>query len=161
MKDKNSLASMRKLFCYYYLKNGNVEQSAIKAGFPTDIAYVEGMRTLEMSAYQKIIQNFKNIPVNNLIWAGLERLAFGSINDAIFLVFSEELPPPSTISKLDLFNVSEIKRVKGGGVEIKTFDRQKALEKMLEYSNSSSSSTTAKNLIDALCSSNGGDNSEY
>ena len=30
--------------------------------------------------------------------------------------------------KLDLFNVSEIKRPKGGGLEIKFFDRLKALE---------------------------------
>ena len=97
---------------------------------------------------------------NNLIWSGLERLAFGNINDAVFLVFSEELPPPSTIAKLDLFNVSELKRVKGGGVEIKIFDRQKALEKMLEYSNTSSNSATAKNLIEALCSSSGGDTLE-
>jgi hypothetical protein len=89
----------------------------------------------------------------NLIWNGFERLAFGNINDAVLLVFSDELPPPSTISKLDLFNVSELKRVKGGGVEVKIFDRQKALEKMLEYSNSTDSSTTAKGLIEALCTS--------
>ena len=34
------------------------------------------------------------------------------------------------IEKLDLFNVSEIKRPKGGGLEIKFFDRLKALEKL-------------------------------
>jgi hypothetical protein len=97
---------------------------------------------------------------SNLIWNGLERLAFGSINDAVFLVFSEELPPPSTIAKLDLFNVSELKRVKGGGVEVKIFDRQKAIEKMLDYSTTSDNSVTAKNLIEALSASNGGDTSE-
>lgn len=31
---------------------------------------------------------------------------------------------------MDLFNISEIKRVKGGGMEIKFFDRIKALEKL-------------------------------
>jgi hypothetical protein len=96
----------------------------------------------------------------SLIWSGLERLAFGSVNDAVFLVFSEELPPPSTIAKLDLFNVSELKRVKGGGVEVKIFDRQKALEKMLEYSSLSDSSATAKSLIEALSSPSGGDDLE-
>lgn len=95
-----------------------------------------------------------------LIWNGLERLAFGSINDAVFLVFSEELPPPSTIAKLDLFNVSELKRVKGGGVEIKIFDRQKAIEKMLDYANETDHSATAKNLIEALRAPNGGDTGE-
>ena len=34
------------------------------------------------------------------------------------------------IEKLDLFNVSDIKRPKGGGIEIKFFDRLRALEKL-------------------------------
>lgn len=103
--------------------------------------------------YFKLLEVFSLNDKSNLIWKGFERLAFGNINDATFLVFSEELPPPSTIAKLDLFNVSELKRIKGGGVEIKIFDRQKALEKMLEYSSSMDNSVTAKNLMDALCSS--------
>lgn len=85
-----------------------------------------------------------------LIHSGLERLAFGNANDAVYLVFSEELPSPSQISELDLFNVSEIKRVKGGGVEVKLFDRQKALEKMFDYVNSSSSENSAISFINAL-----------
>ena len=101
----------------------------------------------------KLLEVFSLNDKSNLTWKGFERLAFGNINDATFLVFSEELPPPSTIAKLDLFNVSELKRIKGGGVEIKIFDRQKALEKMLEYSSSMDNSVTAKNLMDALCSS--------
>ena len=35
-----------------------------------------------------------------------------------------------TLENMDLFNISEIKKVKGGGVEIKFFDRIKALEKL-------------------------------
>ena len=103
--------------------------------------------------YFKLLEVFSLNDKSNLIWKGFERLAFGNINDATFLVFSEELPPPSTIAKLDLFNVSELKRIKVGGVEIKIFDRQKALEKMLEYSSSMDNSVTAKNLMNALCSS--------
>ena len=34
------------------------------------------------------------------------------------------------IEKLDLFYVSEIKKQKGGGLEIKFFDRLKALDKL-------------------------------
>jgi hypothetical protein len=71
-----------------------------------------------------------------LVRAGLERIAFGSANDAAYLVFSEEIPEPEKLEKLDLFNVSEIKRVKGGGVEVKLFDRQKAMERLYEYSDS-------------------------
>ena len=81
-------------------------------------------------------KSLKNIE-NNLscsfseVRAGLVRLAFGSVNDPVALVFSDQ-PTPYAIAHSDLFNVSEIKRVKGGGVEVKFFDRQKALEKLLE-----------------------------
>ena len=54
------------------------------------------------------------------------------------------------ISGLDLFNVSEIRRVKGGGVEVKLFDRQKALEKLLELDTSVSDREKAESLIEAL-----------
>ena len=84
------------------------------------------------------------------ILAGLRRLAFGSSTDAVKLAFSDELPPPDIIGSLDLFNVSEIKRVKGGGVEIQLFDRMKALEKLFELENSFSDRDMAESLISAL-----------
>ena len=64
---------------------------------------------------------------------GLLRLATGQSNDAVKLVFADEMPNQDELERMDLFNVSEIKRVKGGGVEIKLFDRQKAFEKLFEY----------------------------
>jgi len=42
----------------------------------------------------------------------------------------EDTLSPEEIEKLDLFNVSDIKRPKGGGLEIKFFDRLKALERL-------------------------------
>ena len=60
---------------------------------------------------------------------GYQRLAFGCISDAISLLFSDEVSPEE-IEKMDLFNISEIKRTKGGDIEIKFFDRLKALEKL-------------------------------
>ena len=44
---------------------------------------------------------------------GYQRLAFGCISDAICLLFSDEVSPEE-IEKMDLFNISEIKRKKGG-----------------------------------------------
>ena len=40
---------------------------------------------------------------------GLERLAFGNVTDAIKLLFCDELNT-RILNKLDLFNISEIKR---------------------------------------------------
>ncbi len=57
---------------------------------------------------------------------GFERLAFGSVTDAVRLLFEEGTT--SSLEKMDLFNVSEIKRLKGGGMEIKFADRLKALQ---------------------------------
>lgn len=87
---------------------------------------------------------------NNSVKAGLERLAFGNCNDAVVLAFADELPPTDVISGLDLFNVSEIKRDKGGGVEIKFFDRLKAIEKLYEIENDFENRDKASELIDAL-----------
>lgn len=58
---------------------------------------------------------------------GYETLAFGGIEDAVRLLFAEELKPEE-LEVLDLYNVAEIRRPKGGGMEIKFFDRLKALE---------------------------------
>lgn len=140
------------LFCCYYAKLGNIFEAAVRAGFSPNSALVEGMSILKQKKYQKNISALMSDTVcpSRLVKAGLERLAFGSSNDAVYLVFSEEMPSPEKISSLDLFNVSEIKRVKGGGVEVKLFDRQKAMEKMYEFASNDNSSTAASNLLEAL-----------
>ena len=62
---------------------------------------------------------------------GYETLAFGGIEDAVRLLFCEDLKPED-LEGLDLYNVAEIRRPRGGGMEIKFFDRQKALERLEE-----------------------------
>ncbi len=72
--------------------------------------------------------------------AGYKRLAFGSVADALSLIFCEEAPTKEELATMDLFNVSEIKRPKGGGLEIKFFDRLKPLERLSEMSESETAS---------------------
>lgn len=62
---------------------------------------------------------------------GYRRLAFGEIKDAVRLLFCESATP-QMLRNLDLFCVSEIRSVKGGGMEIKFYDRIRALECMRE-----------------------------
>ena len=57
---------------------------------------------------------------------GFRRLAFGSVADAIRLIDGER----DNLDSMDLFMVSDIKLVKGGGMEVKFYDRQKALESL-------------------------------
>ncbi|MDR0920475.1 MAG: terminase small subunit [Oscillospiraceae bacterium] len=85
-----------------------------------------------------------------LVKKGLIRLAQGKINDVVKLAFCDDLPPLDELKKMDLYNVSEIKKVKNGGVEIKLFDRQKALEKLYEIYNTESAENVAGGLLKAL-----------
>lgn len=62
---------------------------------------------------------------------GYRRIAFGEVQDPVRLLFCEEISP-QILRKMDLFNVAEVKRPKGGGMEIRFFDRIRALQCMQE-----------------------------
>lgn len=72
---------------------------------------------------------------------GLLDIALGSVSDAISLLFMTEEEIIERLPKLKLINVSEIKRPKGGGMEIKFFDRIKALERLGTDKNSDTDSS--------------------
>ena len=67
------------------------------------------------------------------------KLATGDISDAVLLMYLSDEEVLEKLPKLNLFNVSEIKRPKGGGLEIKFFDRIKAFERLKEGVSSDSS----------------------
>lgn len=69
--------------------------------------------------------------------SGLERLAFGNVADAVALLYLEDAPPPEKLAKLDFFHVAELKRGKNG-VEMKFFDRLKAMEALARLAESQS-----------------------
>ncbi len=72
----------------------------------------------------------RKMSIEQQVSQGLLDLAFGSVNDAVSLLFLSEEEIMSRLPKLKLMNVSEIKRPKGGGMEIKFFDRIRAMEKL-------------------------------
>lgn len=78
---------------------------------------------------------------------GLRRLAFGEINEALKLLFEPEEKILNSLDGLDLFNISEIKQSKSG-MEIKFFDRFKAIEKLNEFS--TVQDTSKGSIFDAL-----------
>lgn len=123
------LTSKERLFCTYYSLGRSAKEAAAKSGyiFPEK----SGLKLLKKEEVQKEIR--RNIQQRRTeqqnISAGYYRLAFGCISDSIKLLFSEEIDPEQ-IEQMDLFNISEIKKKKGGDIEIKFFDRLKALEKL-------------------------------
>ena len=70
--------------------------------------------------------------MKNLSVIGYQQLAFGSIADCISLV-TEEKVTKEDLQNMNLFMISEIKKPKDGAMEIKFFDRLKALEKLQNY----------------------------
>ena len=80
----------------------------------------------------------------------LKRIAFNPLQDSINLLFLNEDDAKEKISELDLFCVSEIKKPKDGSLEIKFMDRYRALEKLLEISNSDNGAQTLQSLYKAL-----------
>ncbi len=140
-----------KNFVLSFFRNRNAEEAAISAGIDPVDAKLGGLKLLQerrvkrqLSALQK-----KMSEEQCEIRAGLERLAYGRVNDAVALVFAEEITP-AMLSQADLYNISEIKKIKGGGVEIKFFDRQKALERLDEFNVQLKNDQKAKNLVEAI-----------
>lgn len=129
MKNKE-LNEKERLFCVYYSLKQNALEAALKSGYtvmPERTAF-KLLKKDSINAYISAL-TLENKSNRDEIAAGLRRLAFGCINDAVTLAFNEEFDP-EMLKELDLFNVSEIKVNRGKGVEIKFFDRIKALEKL-------------------------------
>lgn len=110
---------------------GDVKEAALSAGIPAQIAYVEGLKILGDKTVARLLKKGRKRSSSEAeVLRGLRRLAFGRTNDALELLKDD--PGDVDPQALDLYNVSEIKRVKGGGVEIKFFDRLEALERLGE-----------------------------
>ncbi len=116
-------------FCRLYVKLRNPKEAAVRAGL-TPLPEHRALSLLSKNQIRKKIAELEkeNCADNALVCAGLQRLAFGSIGDAVKLILSADGDSSPSPDDLDLFNVSEIKFTKGKGMEIKFFDRIKALE---------------------------------
>ncbi len=133
--NKKKLTKKELDFCRHYIRMRNPKESAIRSGF-TILPEYKGISLLSRKDIrEKITELEKESPATStLVSAGLQRLAFGSVSDAIHLILSVNENISPDIDSLDLFNVSEIKITNGKGMEIKFFDRLKALERLAELS---------------------------
>ena len=138
MKKKEPLSPKEENFCRFFVASREPRASAARAGYS-----VHPERTARLLADPEIkrritkLENERDAKLAE-VTEGYRRLAFGSVADAVKLILSDELPDGSEIEKLDLTMVSDIKRPKGGGLEVKFFDRLKALDRLCELSNAAS-----------------------
>lgn len=124
-------------FCRVYVRLRNPKEAALRAGYEILPEYRAISLLSKREIRQKITELEKETTADeNLISAGFQRLAFGSCADAVKLILSANQDSSPDIDSLDLFNVAEIKFTCGKGMEIKFFDRLKALEKLSEISQS-------------------------
>lgn len=118
------------LFCQYYLQTGNPREAAAKAGYRL-APERWGLKLLSLPHIREALQTMPT-PTRDGI-AGLERIAFGSVADGVGLLLDETPPDRKALETMDLFMISEIKKPKGGGLEIKFYDRLKAMELLCQY----------------------------
>lgn len=132
---KKKLTKKETDFCRHYVRLRNPKEAALRSGF-TLLPEHRGVAMLSRKEIrEKITELEKECPATSkLVSSGLQRLAFGSVGDAIRLILSVNENCSPDIDSLDLFNVSEIKITNGKGMEIKFFDRLKALERLADIS---------------------------
>ena len=136
-------------FAAKYALCGNAYEAAVYAGAPRSRAAFEGVRLLCSRNVRRKIAAFKLEAEECAAAQGLRRIAFGRVNDAVRLMFADEVTPEMA-EQADLYCVSEIKRDKGGKVEMKFFDRQSAIERLMDYEREQNDSENAANLISAI-----------
>ena len=127
MKSKR-LTKKELLFCHCFALYANAREAASKSGYASPER--AGMKLMAKKEIQEEIGRLSlQKAEKNEIICGLKRLAFGSVADCLKLILSDP-EEKFDIEGMDFFNISEIKKPKGGGLEIKFFDRFKALEKL-------------------------------
>ena len=124
-------------------------QSAINAGYKTDPLKKAQLLLSKKDIADEIASIIKNRQkiVSHMALVGYEKLAFYDIADCISLLYMES-PTKEQLKDMDMSCVSEIKKLKDGAMEIKFFDRNKALEKLRLFEENDKS--TATGLVDAL-----------
>ena len=154
---KNKLTAREREFCLSFMQSGDAQLSARRAGFRNPDS--EGERLLcneKICAELERLSELRGSLLTAVSVIGYQRLAFGSAADAASLLF-EENPSRETLGKMDLFLVSEIRRPKDGAMEIKFFDRARALEKLASLSMERESSSSLYDAIGSVAERSEGD----
>ncbi len=128
------LTGREELFCRLYVSCRNSREAAFRAGYKI-CPEITSRKLLAKPVVRETVEKLKKETAftSEEVSAGLHRIAFASSADAVKLLLCDDYSNLE-IEALDLFNVAEIKKPKGGGLEIKFFDRIKALEKLGELS---------------------------
>ncbi len=120
------MTKKEKAFCVGYLDTGSIIEAEKYAGLTG-----KGYSLITRDDINSEIRRLSKMQEKNLgvvAKAGLRRLATDSVSDAVRLVYMDN-PDTETLESLNLYMVSEIRR-RDSSIEIKFFDRLKALDKL-------------------------------
>ncbi len=139
---QKKLSAKERNFCAAYLYFGNAYDAASEAGFHTPEKSGTALLARDdiCSEIERLFEKHLSLTDKSAV-SGYERLAFGSVEGAVKLLFATD-PLAELQNGCSLFNVAEIKRPKEGALEIKFFDRIKALEKLETHSSGSKKGTS-------------------
>lgn len=150
------MTKKEKLFCRFYATYQLPKEAAIKAGYAENIAEKKANYLLNRPDVQQDIKKRKNEADKQQLeqWAitALRRMLFSN-NDAILLALKSEQLTEKQIENLNLFLISELKKFKDGSLEIKFFDKLKAINILLEIANNLQTSNEANSFLNALTNS--------
>lgn len=148
-----------KNFAAWYVSCGNAHDAAVFCGAKKNAGLI-GLKMMTDRTVRRRIAELRSKSVNPDPISGLRRIAFGRNNDAVRLAASAAMPAEEgaavgaseilrSIGEMDLFGVSEIKYGKNG-VEIKFFDRLKALETLKNEQTHEREADSAAAIIGAI-----------
>lgn len=146
------LTKKEKMFCRLYALSGDGGYAARAAGYKNPQQKVHALLSRsDITDEVGRISGENRARMRDMSLSGLWRLAFGDVSDAVALCFDEAVTRDK-IRSLNLYNVSEIRHQKDRSVEIKFFDRVKALEKLREALGADDTPCGGSGLIEALAS---------
>ncbi len=123
------LTKKERAFCVGFINTGDIAEAQAYSGVSDGGAL---LCREEIRDELKRLSRVYNESVAYTASAGLKKLAMGDISDAVRLLY-EDNPDSETLRTMNFFMISEIRR-KEGAMEIKFFDRIKALSQLCENS---------------------------
>ena len=137
-------------FCRLAAVLGNPEQAARRAGYkhPDEAWPALIMRQDIADEIRRAAREVSRVYRDTLLCC-VYRLMSADNTDALRLVYHDDMSDRE-IREMNLSGVAEIKRTKDKSVEIKFFDRIKALDKFAELSDASADGASSGGLLEAM-----------
>lgn len=133
----------KRAFAYHYYRGQEPAQAAKLAGWPPE----EGVRLLRDAVVRRQLSQLRQAAQDpsdpqESARRGLERIIFCDNRGAVRLLEGEEE------AEADLAGVAEFKRPKGGGLEVRFYDKLKAIQMLQEMTPAADNAANA--LLEAL-----------